>query len=99
MDLNKLTERSQEAVGQAQALATRQGHQQVESEHLLLALLEQEGGLAQKIVSRLEQDPESLEAAVERELEAVPSVQGPGAGQLYLVRRIFKHRHEALKSL
>ena len=51
MDMNKLTEKSQAAVGEAQALATRQGHQQVESEHLLLALLEQEGGLAETILS------------------------------------------------
>ena len=86
--MDKLTEKSQEAVGQAQALATRQGHQQVESEHLLLALLEQEGGLAETIVSRLEQNLASLRAAVQHELDAVPSVQGPGAGQLYLGARL-----------
>ena len=51
MDLNKLTEKSQEAVGEAQALATRQGHQQVEPEHLLLALLVQEAGLTDTILS------------------------------------------------
>ncbi len=88
MDFNKLTEKSQEAVGEAQALATRQGHQQIESEHLLLALLEQEGGLTETILSRLEPNLASLRAAVENELEAVPSVKGPGAGQLYIGARL-----------
>ena len=87
MDFNKLTEKSQAAVAEAQALATRQGHQQVESEHLLLALLEQEGGLTETIWSRLDQNLASLKAAVQHELEVVPSVKGPGAGQLYLGAR------------
>jgi ATP-dependent Clp protease ATP-binding subunit ClpB len=48
MDFNKLTEKSQEAVGKAQSLASRKGHQQVDVEHLLVALLEQEGGVTEK---------------------------------------------------
>ena len=53
MDFNKFTEKSQEAVASAQSLATRGGQQQVEVEHLLMALLDQEGGLAGKILGRV----------------------------------------------
>lgn len=88
MDFNKFTERSQEAVGQAQALATRHGQQQVEVEHLFLALLEQDGGLAEKILSRVGIDAGQLKQAVQREIESLPSVQGPGAGQMYLGSRL-----------
>ena len=88
MDFNKFTEKSQEAVGQAQALATRHGQQQVELEHLFLALLEQEGGLAEKILSRLDVDALQLKQKVEQEIATLVSVQGPGAGQLYLGTRL-----------
>ena len=88
MDFNKFTEKSQEAVGQAQALATRHGQQQVELEHLFLALIEQEGGLAEKILSRLDVDAGQLKQKVEQEIATLPSVQGPGAGQLYLGTRL-----------
>lgn len=44
MDPNRMTEKSREALQQAQTLATRHPHQQVDNEHLLLALLEQEDG-------------------------------------------------------
>ena len=46
MDLNRFTEKLQEAVRAAQSLAVRYGHQQIDVEHLLAALLEQEAGLA-----------------------------------------------------
>jgi len=52
MDFNRLTEKSQEAVRQAQSLAVRYFNQQVDVEHLLLALLEQEGGLVPSILLR-----------------------------------------------
>ena len=45
MDINRLTEKAQEAFRAAQSEATRLGHQQLDVEHLLLALLDQEGGL------------------------------------------------------
>ncbi len=57
MDVNQFTEKSQEALGRAQALATRRGHQQVDVEHLFLALLEQQGGLAERILSGLGANP------------------------------------------
>ena len=52
MDFNRLTEKSQEAIRQAQSTALKYGNQQVDIEHLLLAMLEQEGGLAPSILLR-----------------------------------------------
>ena len=51
MDANRLTEKMQEALRSAQSKAIRNGHQQLDVEHLLAALLEQEGGLAQAFVA------------------------------------------------
>ncbi len=88
MDFNKFTEKSQEAVAGAQSLATRGGQQQVEVEHLFMALLEQEGGLAPKILQRVGVDPQGVVSSVKSELDALPAVKGPGAGQLYLGARL-----------
>jgi ATP-dependent Clp protease ATP-binding subunit ClpB len=74
MDFNKLTLKSQEAVGAAQELARRTGNPEVYPEHLLLALLDQE--LPQQLVP----DAASLRAQAEATLSAKPAVQG-GAQQ------------------
>ncbi|MBL8292942.1 MAG: hypothetical protein JNN08_13945, partial [Bryobacterales bacterium] len=50
MDINRFTEKLQEAVRQAQTLAVRHSHQQIDVEHLLVSLLEQEDGLAPAIL-------------------------------------------------
>ena len=52
MDFNKFTEKMQDAVRAAQSVAIRHGNQQFDVEHLLLALLEQEGGLAPSILNK-----------------------------------------------
>ena len=52
MDINRLTEKAQEALRAAQSEATRLGHQQIDVEHLLLALLNQEGGLTKSILDK-----------------------------------------------
>jgi len=97
MDFNKLTEKSQEAVGKAQSLASRKGHQQVDVEPLFLALLEQEGGVTEKILSRLGVGPAVLKGRLEQHLEILPSVEGPGAGQLYLSPRLRKVFDQAME--
>jgi ATP-dependent Clp protease ATP-binding subunit ClpB len=74
MDFNKLTIKSQEAVGAAQELARRMGNPEIYPEHLLLALLDQE--LPQQLVS----DPAALRAEAETTLRGKPAVQG-GAQQ------------------
>ncbi|HZC01292.1 MAG TPA: Clp protease N-terminal domain-containing protein, partial [Gammaproteobacteria bacterium] len=52
MDINRFTEKAQEALSAAQSKAIRASHQQVDVEHLLSALLEQERGLAASILTR-----------------------------------------------
>jgi len=90
MDLNRLTQKSQEALQNAQGLALRHGHQEVDSDHLLLALLEQPEGLVPRLLARMEVPVEALRAEVERELARRPSVSGPGAeaGKIYLTQRL-----------
>ena len=53
MDINRLTQKSQEALQSAQTKALRYGHQEVDGEQLLLALLEQAGGLFPRILERI----------------------------------------------
>ena len=52
MDPNRLTEKAQDAVRQAQSTAQRQGHSQIEAEHLAVGLLEQEGGVASRVLEK-----------------------------------------------
>jgi ATP-dependent Clp protease ATP-binding subunit ClpB len=90
MDLNRMTQKTQEAVQAAQSIATRHGHVEVDGEHLLLALLEQEGGLIARLVTRLDISPGALVTALKAELQRKPAVSGPGleAGKVYISQRL-----------
>src|SRR6266508_4130283 len=92
MDLNKFTEKSQAALMEAQNIATRNQHQAVDVEHLLLALLEQEGGLVGRLFEKAKVAPELLKAKVEEELNRIPRVSGSDmAGQgVYVTQRMNK---------
>jgi ATP-dependent Clp protease ATP-binding subunit ClpB len=79
MDPNRLTQKSQEALHDAQTKALRYGHTEVDVEHLLLALLEQPEGLIPRLLVRADVDGGALRAAVEGQLEGRPRVSGPGA--------------------
>jgi ATP-dependent Clp protease ATP-binding subunit ClpB len=90
MDLNKLTQKSQEAVQAAQTKALRHAHQEVDGEHLLLALLEQPEGLVPRLFARMDVAAGAVAADLERALERRPSVSGPGAeaGKFYVSNRL-----------
>ncbi|HEY7215604.1 MAG TPA: Clp protease N-terminal domain-containing protein, partial [Thermoanaerobaculia bacterium] len=90
MDINRLTQKSQEALQSAQTKALRYGHQEVDGEHLLLTLLEQPEGLVPRLLARMETPTEAIKAEVERELSRRPKVSGPGveAGKIYLTQRL-----------
>src|SRR5882672_3437990 len=92
MDLNKFTEKSQAALMEAQNIATRNQHQAVDVEHLLLALLEQEGGLVPRLFEKAKVAPDLLKAKVEEELNRVPRVPGSDmTGQgVYVTQRLNK---------
>jgi len=90
VDPNRLTQKSQEALHDAQTKALRFGHTEVDVEHLLLALLDQSDGLVPRLIERADVDAEALHQALERALESRPRVSGPGAapGQIYVSRTL-----------
>jgi ATP-dependent Clp protease ATP-binding subunit ClpB len=88
--MNRLTQKSQEALHDAQTKALRFGHTEVDGEHLLLALLDQADGLVPRLVAAAGADADRLRAGVEAELGRRPRVSGPGAapGQVYVTQRL-----------
>ena len=83
MRLEKFTFKSQDAIQEAQRLAESRGHQNMEVEHLLKALVEQEGGLVPMILERLGVNNKLVASDIEEFLEKIPSVSGTGF-QVYL---------------
>src|SRR5580698_1653921 len=90
MDFNRFTEKLQEGVRAAQSLASQRGQQQVDAEHLLLALLEQEGGLAQSVLAKTGVKLEDLHRRLTEQLDKLPQVSGSGArmDQVYVTPRL-----------
>jgi ATP-dependent Clp protease ATP-binding subunit ClpB len=90
MDMNRLTQKSQEALHDAQTKALRFGHSEADGEHLLLALLDQGEGLVGPLLARAGADPDRLRETLEAELERRPRVTGPGAepGKVYVTQRL-----------
>jgi ATP-dependent Clp protease ATP-binding subunit ClpB len=90
MDMNRLTQKSQEAMQAAQAIALRYGHTEVDGEHLLLALLDQSEGLVPRLLRQFDVDVDALRAAVNSDLQRRPKVTGPGAapGQVFVTQRL-----------
>ena len=76
MNINKYTEKAQEAILGAQQLADREGHPEIMPEHLLLVLLEQKEGIVPGIVRKLNADPATLAAEVRAELNKLPRAHG-----------------------
>ncbi len=98
MDFNKLTEKSQEAIRQAQTLAVQHGNQQVDVEHLLFAMLEQEGGLAPSILLRANVALEPLHKRLLQEIDKLPKVSGSVPADQCTSRRGFRSYLRGLKS-
>jgi len=90
MDMNRLTQKSREAFEQAQTLAVRFGHRELDVEHLVLALLEQSEGILPRLLARMERSGEGIAGDVQSWLERRPSVSGPGAepGKVFVTRRL-----------
>ncbi|AXI76509.1 ATP-dependent chaperone ClpB [Peterkaempfera bronchialis] len=90
MDMNRLTQKSQEALQEAQTTASRLGQTEVDGEHLLLALLDQPDGLAPRLLAQAGADTPALRSAVEQDLSRRPRATGPGAtpGQVFVTQRL-----------
>ncbi len=76
MNFENYTQKSLEAVQNAQTIARSCNHQQLEQLHLLLALLRQDGGLIPQLLRKMDVTVESLDAAAEAELRKIPGVTG-----------------------
>jgi len=100
MDINKLTQKSQEALQDAQSRAIQYGHQQADVEHLLAALLAQPEGLIPRLFAKMDIAAEVVLKAVEAELVKLPSVSGSGieGGKIYLSQRLAQLLGAAEKS-
>ena len=92
MDINRLTDKSQEALRQAQTLASRRNHQGVDVEHLFAALLEPADGVVTALLAQTGVSVAAVKKALEDELDRIPRVTGAGAAagpeQLYVTQRL-----------
>ena len=92
MDMNKLTQKSQEAFYDAQNLAVRYGHQEVDAENVALALIKQENGLIPRLLEKMNVPVRNITGAIENELNRKPKVSGAGqeSGKIYISQRLSK---------
>jgi len=90
MDPNRLTQKCQEAVHDAQSRAVRAGHQEVDVEHLLAALLDQPEGLLPRLLRKMEIPADAVRERLDQTLAKRPQVSGPGAtpGQIYVTQKL-----------
>jgi ATP-dependent Clp protease ATP-binding subunit ClpB len=88
MNIDKFTLKAQEALQEAKSIAEKKHHQQIDVEHLLLALLGQKEGIAIPILQKLGANPEIIVSQLENELNRIPQVTGRGVGQVYLSSRL-----------
>ena len=97
MNLNQFTQKSVEAVQAAQQMASARQNQQIEQEHLLLALLEQQEGLIPQLMQKAGVEPAALRQKLTAAVERLPQVSGSGAGQMYISRDLEQALNEAEK--
>ncbi len=102
MDLNRFTEKAREAVASAKQLAVQFGQQQIDVEHVLLALLEQQDGLASKVLEKAGAPLDRFKERVRRQLEKLPRVSDVSADALYVTprcERLMRRADEEAKRL
>ncbi|MEK6690258.1 MAG: ATP-dependent chaperone ClpB [Nitrospirota bacterium] len=89
MRFDKLTIKSQEAVQSAQRIAEQKGNQQIDAEHLLASLIDQEEGVVNPILKKLGADPKRIRNELEKEIDRLPKVSSPSAiAQVYITQRL-----------
>ena len=92
MDLNQFTVKCQQALQEAQTKAIDFSHQEVDGEHLLLALVEQPEGLVPRLLQRMEIPVDAFQEQLMHALEKKPRISGPGTepGKVYITQRLNK---------
>jgi len=91
MRFDRFTERAQEAAQRAAEIIQRYGHNQIDTEHLLLALIEQPQGIVPQILEILKVDPQILAERLDYILKTSPKANifgGGGAGQIFITPRV-----------
>src|SRR5215813_2285908 len=97
---DKLTVKAQEAVQTAQGLADREGHQQIEPEHLLLALVQQEDGVVGALLAKLGARPEAIRRDVQTEIRRLPKVSGASGQHMGpRLKVVFDHAWDEMERL
>jgi ATP-dependent Clp protease ATP-binding subunit ClpB len=84
MKFDKLTIKSQELIQNAQHLAEKKGNQQIEPEHLFLAMIEEKDGIARSILKKLGLNPESINQELLKTIQSFPKISGSGMHQSYI---------------
>ncbi|GAB4565203.1 MAG: AAA family ATPase [Anaerolineales bacterium] len=90
MRFDRFTERAQEAAQRAAEIIQRYGHNQIDTEHILLALIEQPGGVIPQILEKLNVSAQALTERLDATLRASPkaNIFGGGAGQIFITPRV-----------
>src|SRR3990170_444837 len=90
MRFDRFTERAQDAAQRAAEIIQRYGHNQIDTEHILLALIEQPQGVIPQILEKLNIDIEALTDRIDQQLRASPkaNIYGGGAGQIFITPRV-----------
>jgi len=90
MRFDRFTERAQEAAQRAAEIIQRYGHNQIDTEHILLALIEQPGGVIPQILENLNISSQALEQRLDATLKSSPkaNIFGGGAGQIFITPRV-----------
>ena len=98
MNFDKYTQNAQAAVADCQNIAIENGQQQLDGEHLHLALLRQQEGLVPRLLTYMGLDVDTLARQVQGEIDRLPKVSGSGSDQLYASRRFSQLLLEAEKN-
>ncbi len=90
MRFDRFTERAQEAAQRAAEIIQRYGHNQIDTEHILLALIEQPGGVIPQILEILNVNADALSERIDNALRSTPkaNIFGGGAGQIFITPRV-----------
>jgi ATP-dependent Clp protease ATP-binding subunit ClpC len=90
MRFDRFTERAQDAAQRAAEIIQRYGHNQIDTEHIFLALIEQPQGVISQILEKLNVDIEALTERIDSQLHSTPkaNIYGGGAGQIFITPRV-----------
>src|SRR3989344_66844 len=97
--LDKFTQKAQEAIASSQTIASEFDHQQVDTIHLLLALIQQEGGVVGSLLEKMKIDAKLLETQTQKILEVLPQITSfpSGLGQIYVTRNLNEVLSQSMK--